>query len=266
TGAAGAIAFVVLAAAIGTPFFRRHAGLLDAPRVRRSPFVLALGVCLGLAAAAEQVGLAALVGAFLAGMVLAETREQYELDRRMARRRRCGIRRRARRGHGAREVPGMRDRSERSRGGSRTARRRRGDDPARRGHARRGVLGAGRRNATGAGVRRSRGGGPRLLARRAHGGASGASAPASVRAAAARRTPGSGTRPGPGRIESLGTSRADAVRPRPDRAGTTRGRTEDTCTPPPSSTAISRSEASTRQPCGSSCSSPSSRLGLRTSF
>src|SRR5207248_11436716 len=30
TGAAGAIAFVVLAAAIGTPFFRRYAGLLDA--------------------------------------------------------------------------------------------------------------------------------------------------------------------------------------------------------------------------------------------
>src|SRR5439155_2217300 len=44
TGAAGAIAFVVLAAGIGTPFFRRYAGLLDAPRVRRSPFVLALGV------------------------------------------------------------------------------------------------------------------------------------------------------------------------------------------------------------------------------
>ena len=83
TGVAGAIAFVVLAAAIGTPFFRRYARVLDAPRVRRSPFVLALAVCLGLAAAAEQVGLAALVGAFLAGMVLAETRERFDLDRRM---------------------------------------------------------------------------------------------------------------------------------------------------------------------------------------
>ena len=66
------------AAGIGTPFFRRYAGLLDAPRVRRSPFVLALGVCLGLAAAAEQVGLAALVGAFLAGMVLADARSIAE--------------------------------------------------------------------------------------------------------------------------------------------------------------------------------------------
>jgi Kef-type K+ transport system membrane component KefB len=83
TGVAGAVAFVVLAAAIGTPFFRHYAGVLDAPRVRRSPFVLGLALCLGLAAAAEQVGLAALVGAFLAGMVLAETREQFDLDRRM---------------------------------------------------------------------------------------------------------------------------------------------------------------------------------------
>jgi Kef-type K+ transport system membrane component KefB len=40
-------------------------------------------LCLGLAALAEQVGLAALVGAFLAGMILAETRERYELDRQM---------------------------------------------------------------------------------------------------------------------------------------------------------------------------------------
>jgi Kef-type K+ transport system membrane component KefB len=56
---------------------------LDHPRVGRSPFVLALGLCLGLAAVAESVGLAALVGAFLAGMVLAETNERYELDRRM---------------------------------------------------------------------------------------------------------------------------------------------------------------------------------------
>jgi Kef-type K+ transport system membrane component KefB len=45
--------------------------------------VLALALCLGLAALAEQVGLAALVGAFVAGMVLAETREHYALERRM---------------------------------------------------------------------------------------------------------------------------------------------------------------------------------------
>jgi Na+:H+ antiporter len=79
----GALAFVVLVSALGTPFFRRYARLLERPRLHRAPFVVSLALCLGLAALAEQVGLAALVGAFLAGMALAETSERYELDRRM---------------------------------------------------------------------------------------------------------------------------------------------------------------------------------------
>jgi Kef-type K+ transport system membrane component KefB len=82
-GLAGGIGFVVLIGALGSRLARRHPGLLETTRARRSPFVLALALCLGLAALAEQVGLAALVGAFLAGMVLAETRDRYELDRRM---------------------------------------------------------------------------------------------------------------------------------------------------------------------------------------
>ena len=80
---AGAVLFVVLVAALGTPFFRRYARVLERPRTRRAPFVVALALCLGLAALAAEVGLAALVGAFLAGMALAETAERYELDRRM---------------------------------------------------------------------------------------------------------------------------------------------------------------------------------------
>ena len=83
TGLAGALAFVVLVSAIGTPFTRRYAALLERPKMHRAPFVLALGLCLGLAALAEQVGLAALVGAFLAGMMLAETKERFDLERRM---------------------------------------------------------------------------------------------------------------------------------------------------------------------------------------
>jgi Kef-type K+ transport system membrane component KefB len=38
-------------------------------------------VMLGLATSAAQIGLAAIIGAFLAGMVFAELREQYELER-----------------------------------------------------------------------------------------------------------------------------------------------------------------------------------------
>jgi Na+:H+ antiporter len=81
-GLAGILGFIVLVI-VPARITRRHPTILERPRVRRSPFVLALAVCLGLAALAEQVGLAALVGAFVAGMVLAESRERYELDRRM---------------------------------------------------------------------------------------------------------------------------------------------------------------------------------------
>jgi Kef-type K+ transport system membrane component KefB len=82
-GAAGAIVFIVFVTLVGTGVVRRVGHLMEWPVVRRSPFVLALALCLGLAALAEQVGLAALVGAFLAGMILAQTRDRYELDRRM---------------------------------------------------------------------------------------------------------------------------------------------------------------------------------------
>lgn len=83
-GVLGAVAFVVLVAVVGPRLARRHlTAWLDAPRIRRSPFVLALVLCLGLAALAERVGLAALIGAFLAGMVLAETEHRESLERQM---------------------------------------------------------------------------------------------------------------------------------------------------------------------------------------
>jgi Kef-type K+ transport system membrane component KefB len=43
--------------------------------------VVAVGAMLGLATAAAQIGLAAIIGAFLAGMVFAELSEQYELEK-----------------------------------------------------------------------------------------------------------------------------------------------------------------------------------------
>lgn len=83
TGLIGIVVFIGLVIVAGARITRGHPTILEKARLRRAPFVLALALCLGLAALAEQVGLAALVGAFLAGMVLAETKERYELDRRM---------------------------------------------------------------------------------------------------------------------------------------------------------------------------------------
>lgn len=78
---ATSIAFIVFLAVAGTRLMRRYPRWLEAALPARSPVVVAIMICLGLSAAAARVGLAAIVGAFLAGMVLAEAREQYELDR-----------------------------------------------------------------------------------------------------------------------------------------------------------------------------------------
>src|SRR6185503_13892783 len=75
-----ALGFIVLVVAVGPHLARRHGSRLAAPAARHSAVVPALVLCLGLAALAERAGLAALVGAFLAGMVLAETREQVPLE------------------------------------------------------------------------------------------------------------------------------------------------------------------------------------------
>lgn len=50
-------------------------------RGQNAPFSVAAGVMLGLAVVSAQLGLAAIIGAFLAGMVFSELREEYELER-----------------------------------------------------------------------------------------------------------------------------------------------------------------------------------------
>lgn len=79
--AAEAIVFTGFVALIGTRVVRRYSLHLQVLRARNAPFVVAMAVCLGLAVAASYVGLAAIIGAFLAGMVFAETRERGDLLR-----------------------------------------------------------------------------------------------------------------------------------------------------------------------------------------
>lgn len=71
------IAFVTLG---GTRLLQRRPHLLEAPRFAASPFLPAVLLCLGLAAFAASIGLAALIGAFLAGMVVAETKEHSSIE------------------------------------------------------------------------------------------------------------------------------------------------------------------------------------------
>ena len=75
--ALGFTAFVALA---GRQAVQRWSMHFERLPVRNAPFVVAVLVMLGLASLATWIGLAAIIGAFLAGMVLAECREQYELE------------------------------------------------------------------------------------------------------------------------------------------------------------------------------------------
>ncbi|MET0306840.1 MAG: cation:proton antiporter [Solirubrobacterales bacterium] len=75
-----AIAFVAFFALGGTQLLQRRPQLLDAPRFADSPLLPAVILCLGLAAFSAQIGLAALIGAFLAGMIVAETKDQSPIE------------------------------------------------------------------------------------------------------------------------------------------------------------------------------------------
>lgn len=68
----------------GTRLLKRRPRLLHAPRFSESPLLPAVLLCLGLAALAAEIGLAAIIGAFLAGMMVAETREQHPIEEEVA--------------------------------------------------------------------------------------------------------------------------------------------------------------------------------------
>jgi Kef-type K+ transport system membrane component KefB len=60
---------------------RRHAHLVEGLHTPNAPFIVAVAIMLGTAALAEWIGIAAVVGAFLAGMMLAETDDRYRISR-----------------------------------------------------------------------------------------------------------------------------------------------------------------------------------------
>jgi Kef-type K+ transport system membrane component KefB len=79
-----AVAFVAFFALGGTRFMQRRPGILKTPRFSESPLLPAVLLCLGLAALSAQIGLAAIIGAFLAGMMVAETKEQHPIEEEVA--------------------------------------------------------------------------------------------------------------------------------------------------------------------------------------
>lgn len=75
--------FLGLTATVGTRVARRIGPELNRLHLTDGHFVVGIVVCLGLAALADYIGLAAIVGAFLAGMVFAETRDHYDMEKKI---------------------------------------------------------------------------------------------------------------------------------------------------------------------------------------
>jgi len=71
-----ALLFVGGVAFIGTPLLTRIAPALKNLRIGNALFAVAMTLCLGLAVAADFIGVAAIIGAFLAGVALSETAQE----------------------------------------------------------------------------------------------------------------------------------------------------------------------------------------------
>lgn len=74
--AALALSFVGFVTFLGAPVVTRAAPSVHKLRVGNAMFAIAIVLCLGLALAASAIGIAAIIGAFLAGLALAEAAEE----------------------------------------------------------------------------------------------------------------------------------------------------------------------------------------------
>jgi Kef-type K+ transport system membrane component KefB len=78
-----ATGFVAVIAWVGTRLMRKRSHWLDGPVNPESPLTIALAICLGLAYLSTEFGLAAIIGAFLAGMIASEMHQRDELEHQM---------------------------------------------------------------------------------------------------------------------------------------------------------------------------------------
>jgi Kef-type K+ transport system membrane component KefB len=75
------IVFVAILLTVGRFGMQRHGHRVAQLRIAHGPLAFALVLCLGLAILANVIGLAAIVGAYLAGLLIAELSDEFELKR-----------------------------------------------------------------------------------------------------------------------------------------------------------------------------------------
>ena len=81
--AAEALAFALFMIFVGPRLIRGVRPGLQKMSTRNAPLVLALALCLALSVAAERIGMAAIIGAFFAGLVFADHSEEWNLHPRV---------------------------------------------------------------------------------------------------------------------------------------------------------------------------------------
>lgn len=79
-----AAAFIVIVLVAGTGILSRRPSLLTEPRFAETPLLPGMILMLGLAALSAAIGLAAIIGSFLAGMVVGESSERDALEKETA--------------------------------------------------------------------------------------------------------------------------------------------------------------------------------------
>lgn len=77
---AEAVGFVVVIGWVGTRVMRRRSAWLERPSDPQGPLAIVLALCLGLAFLSTRFGLAAIIGAFLAGMIASESAQRESLE------------------------------------------------------------------------------------------------------------------------------------------------------------------------------------------
>ena len=80
---AEAVGFLLVIGWVGTRVMRKKSHWLDNPVNPLSPLTIVLALCLGLAFLSTKFGLAAIIGAFLAGMIASETTQREALEHQM---------------------------------------------------------------------------------------------------------------------------------------------------------------------------------------
>jgi Kef-type K+ transport system membrane component KefB len=80
---AEAVGFVVVVGWLGARVARRRSSWLERPRMTMSALSIVLALCLGLAWLSTRFGLAAIIGAFLAGLIASETDQRAQLEHQM---------------------------------------------------------------------------------------------------------------------------------------------------------------------------------------